>query len=100
MARKNQDEYVDVYYGIDIDTCEVKPVWVTRGGNMACGTHTHQIMPGRDVRSELIIVFNLSNQIRFHPSSLQEEYAKRQIEELKGRAEEMKKNKADDSNAS
>lgn len=55
--------------------------------------HSHYLMPGRDVRSELIIVFSLADAISFHPSQIGTEHAKKAIAELKVKAQAMKAEK-------
>ena len=91
MAKNNQDEYIRVYYGININTREVQSVWVTRGGKMSCGSHSHTIMPSRNIISEMMVVFEIADTISFQPADIQHDHAKVQIEQLKVRADEMKK---------
>ncbi len=93
MTQKKQNEYVDVYYGIHMGTFEVMSVWVTRGGKMSCGAHTHTIMPGRNIVSELIIVFNIADAVSIRPEDLQKDFAKQIKADLEIKAQEMKKAK-------
>ena len=72
MAKNNQNDCVSVYYGINMDSYEVQSVWVTRGGGMSCGSHSHTIM--------------------LNPASLNLSHAKELISQLKAKAAEMKQN--------
>lgn len=95
MAKK-QDEYVDVYYGIHMDSCEVMSVWVTRDGRMSgTGIGSHQLMPGRSVKSELMIVFGIADAVSIPPHMLDAEFAENIKSDLKEKADEMKKQKAE-----
>ncbi|WP_041802343.1 hypothetical protein [Micavibrio aeruginosavorus] len=91
MVKKKQDECTNVYYGIHSQTNEVRSVWVTRDGRMSSGlTQSHYLMPGRDVRDELIIVFGLSDAVSIAPHMLQSDHAKQVIADLEKKAEQMK----------
>jgi hypothetical protein len=98
MARRTKrenEETVEIFYGINPRTFEVDSVFLTRGGTLRkhgrdLATATHHILHGRDARTEIIIVWHLTDLVSFAPAMSGGEFAKEQLAELRLKADEMK----------
>ncbi len=94
LTKRQEQEYVQVVYGIDRETFEVETAHVTRGGSLVIWRNevpirTHLGM-GRSPLSEALIVFGLREAIVMHVAHDDSETAKRIREELKAKAEVMR----------
>jgi len=56
-----KEEYTYIHYGIHLDTLDVVSIWERRDGRLSLGDFSHYTMPGRDQRSEMIIVFRVGD---------------------------------------
>lgn len=95
MTKKQENEYVTVYYGVHTGTGTVRSVWQTRGGKLNMGNNdgsavTHYVGPGRRTESELLIVFGLTDVFSVSVNSLDSENTKKRIGELEAKAAERK----------
>ena len=70
MARKGtkayRNETVEVFWGINRKRGRIESVYLTRGGVLSmmgedAVTVTHPIMPGRDAKHEIVVVFGLTD---------------------------------------
>ena len=94
MARRikrEQEEYIYVYYGIHEPTKTVRSVWQTRGGKLkgsvgGLDEKFGSVGPGRDARTEIAIVFGLSDPFFVPVGDIEKDYVKRRVEELKAKA--------------
>lgn len=98
MARRTKrqnEEIVERFYGIDPKTFEVARISLTRSGTLTRRwddgrVYPHHIMRGRDARSEVIVVFGLTNIFSVLVQYDSAESTQDRIKELEEKAAEMK----------
>jgi hypothetical protein len=98
MARRtaqSDGEYIWAFYGINRKTFEVESVWQTRGGMLSYSnrnghSYSHHIAKGRDAKSEVIIVFELTDIFEVPIALVGTEHTKLRIKELEDKASAMK----------
>ena len=98
--KQSDSEVIEVFYGIDPSTFEVKRVSLTRGGTLSKSTKdgwsfSHRIEHGRNARTEVIIVFNLTDIFSVPPQYENVEETKRRTAELEANAAQMKADAAE-----
>jgi hypothetical protein len=92
LTKRQQDETVSVFYGLNPRTLEVDTVYVTRGGDLtkwtkAGNTHTHHNSHHpNDPRTEIIIVYELTDLIETSPELTNDKHTKLQLAELEAKA--------------
>jgi len=99
MARKTRrenEEIVETYFGIDPKTFEVKTVSRTRGGtltkwNRDLAPYSHHIEHGRNAQAEVRIVFGLTDIFGVPEALVNSENTKNRVKELEVKAAEMKR---------
>lgn len=100
-TRKDNEQYVETYYGIDPKTHKVVSVSKTRGGTLirwdseTAMSHRHPIAPGRMAQSEVVVVYGLRDVFCVTVGFEDGESTKRRIAELEKKAEEMRKEAED-----
>jgi hypothetical protein len=95
MTKREEGLIVESFYGIDPKTFEVERVSLTKGNDLRkmgrnLQSYTHSILHGRDPRTEIIIVWHLSDIISFREGVFTDEQIKEGVERLKVLAEERK----------
>jgi hypothetical protein len=92
LTRAQREEIVSTFYGINSDTCEVETVAVTRGGKLLRHTDLSSciLTPGRQVRTEIRLMYGLTDLIEVHPQFQDTEHVKQQLDELKTKAAQMR----------
>lgn len=95
LTKREAQQIVEVFYGIDPKTFEVERVSLTRDGVLhkynRDGLHgTHAILHGRQARTEIIIVWHLTDLISFPVGLDDDEYRKSRIAEMGALAEQKK----------
>jgi hypothetical protein len=98
LTKKEQEQIESVFYGIDPETFEVSSVSVTRGGILRrwhkSGTcHTHTIGPGRQARTEIVVLYGLTDLFEVFPQYENADNTKNKIEELKVKIAAMRAKK-------
>jgi hypothetical protein len=99
MARKTRrenEEIVETYFGINPKTFEVQTVSRTRGGtltkwNSDAVPYSHHIEHGRNAQSEVRIVFGLTDIFGVPEVLVDSENTKKRVEELEVKAAEMRR---------
>ena len=94
LTKRQEQEYVQVVYGINRETFAVETAHVTRGGSLEMWRgdqrlRTHVGM-GRSAESESRIVFGMTEVTVLHVAHDDSATAKRIREELKAKAEVMR----------
>lgn len=94
-TRKNQNEIVEHYYGINRETFEIESVSKTRGGTLSKsgkdGSYsTHHIIGDRQAKTEIVIVWGLTDIISFPAQFDGGEMTKRQMADLQAKADAKK----------
>ena len=94
MTKRQAQEHLYVYYGINSRTFKVETAYQTRGGLLVLWRDDQRLTaplgPGRMAETECVIVFGL-REVRWLPASADNsESAKRIYEELKKKAEALK----------
>jgi hypothetical protein len=94
MTKREEAEFVRVYYGIHTPTGTVRDVWLQRNGKLVMTgkdltTTTAFVGPGRSAESELVVVFNLSDVFSASIGQVDSEGTKRQLDELRAKAAAM-----------
>jgi hypothetical protein len=93
LTKQQQREIVSEFYGINLKTYEVESVSLTRGGMLTKwgkdATYIEHPVAGRQARTEVVIVFGLSE--IFEVTQFDDrEYTKRKVAELQAKADTMK----------
>jgi hypothetical protein len=83
---------LSTFYGINPKTFRVESVSVTRGGTLRkwgpdATFATHHLAHGRQAKSEIIIVWGLTDLIEIYPQLDDSESTKQKLAELKAKAE-------------
>ena len=99
MTKREEAEYVTVYYGIHAETGTVRSVWQTRGGKLNMGKNdgsaiTAVVGPGRRAENELVIVFGLSDVFSVPVGLMDGEGTKRRVADLEAKAATQREAKA------
>jgi hypothetical protein len=94
LTKRQEQEYVQVVYGINRETFAVETAHITRGGSLEIWRgdqrlRTHVGM-GRSAESEARIVFGLTEVIVMHVGNDDSATSKRIRDELKAKAEVMR----------
>jgi hypothetical protein len=92
LTRAQREEIVSTFHGINSDSYQVETVGLTRGGRLLrhSDLSTYALTPGRQVRTEIRLVYGLSDLIEVHPQFQDTEHVKQQLEELKTKAAQMR----------
>lgn len=82
-----QQGIVEVFYGINRETKRVARVSRTRDGTLSMigadlTVVTHHIIPGRDVKAEIAVVFHLTNVFGCRSEDEDEIFVKQKLKEL------------------
>jgi hypothetical protein len=91
LTRTQKEEIVSTFYGINPKTCKVESVSVTRGGKLQdMNLYSHALLPGRQPRTEIRLVYGLADLFEVYPHFQDTEYMNQKVEELKTKAAEMR----------
>src|SRR5438067_262848 len=91
LTRAQREEIVSTFHGINPANCEVETVAVTRGEKLRhTNLSTHAVTPGRQVRTEIRLIYGLIDLIEVHPQFQDTEHVKQQLDTLKTKAAEMR----------
>src|SRR5262249_32889231 len=93
MTRRERDEVVSTFYGINRETFEVECVYVTRGRELQkwgkdATCHSHHTL-GRLPRTEIVVVYGLTELIEF-PLIHDKEERERKVQALEAKAAKMR----------
>jgi hypothetical protein len=93
-TKQSKEEIVKIFYGINSKTFEVESVSLTRGAVLTkFGKDLEYIrhpIAGRDARTEVVIVFHLTEIFSVSAQMSDAESTKKRIEELEAKAMRMK----------
>ena len=100
LTRLEGGEIIETLYGINPKTFDVETVSLNRGGELRklgkdVEPRTHHVAHARDPKSEVRIVFGLTNVFSVPQALVDQESTKRRVEELRNRAAEMKAGKSE-----
>ena len=88
LTKQQSQEIIGVFYGINREY-EVERVSLTRGGTLSRwnknGVYSHPTA-GRDPRTEVIVVFDLSDIVEVHQFSFGTEHEDKVVAEIKAKA--------------
>lgn len=92
LTKREKDATIETFYGINPKTFEVESVHLTKGGHLIkygrdLQSYSHYIEHNRDPRSEVRIVFGLTDIISFRTGMSDAEHIKGKIAELRAKAE-------------
>jgi hypothetical protein len=92
LTRKQEEETVSTFYGINPKTFRVESVSLTRGGKLRkwgpdATFATHHLAHGRQAITEIIIVWGLTDLIEIYPRLEDSESTRKKLEELRAIAE-------------
>ena len=93
LTKAQQRETTQVYYGINLSTCDVELVFLHRDGsltNHSASPSTHYVFGGRAVETEILLVWHLGHLISFPPGMEQQPWTKEEITNLRAKAAQMK----------